>query len=177
MLHDAVSFGRLRAARKLSHKAGAARLSAKARPENAAAPSAPSGVSRTCWANAMAMTARVASAVATLAVIAIAFAQQVRETPDGALGAAAFSGLAFALSLAAPALWLSFLAALSRPKDTASWSIVTGAGRAFARDYYPLERLLAYAVAISATIAVVATVIVSSRHGGFDAALNRADEA
>ena len=51
------------------------------------------------------------------------------------------------------------------------------AGRAFARDYYPLERLLAYAVAISATIAVVATIIVSSRHGGFDAALNSADEA
>ncbi|MGA2638942.1 hypothetical protein [Methylocella sp.] len=119
----------------------------------------------------------VATALATLAVIAIAFAQQVQETSDGALGAAAFSGLAFALSLAAPALWLSFLAALSRPKDTASWSIATGAGRAFARDYYPLERLLAYAVAISATIAVIATIIVSSRHGGFDAALNRADEA
>ena len=119
----------------------------------------------------------VASVLATLAVIAIAFAQQVQETPDGALAAAVFSGLAFALSLAAPALWLSFLAALSRPKDTASWSIATGAGRAFARDYYPLERLLAYATAISATIAVVATIIVSSRHGGFDAALNSADEA
>ncbi len=74
-------------------------------------------------------------------------------------------------------MWLSFLAALSRPKDAASWSIATGAGRAFARDYYPLERLLAYATAISATIAVVATIVVSSRHGGFDAALNSADEA
>ena len=47
--------------------------------------------------------------------------------------------------------WLGFLAALSRPKDSSEWSIATGAGRAFARDYYPLERLLDYAVAISAT--------------------------
>ncbi len=119
----------------------------------------------------------VAATLAALAVIAIAFIQQMQETPDGALAAAALSGLAFAVGLGAPALLLSFLAALSRPKDAATWSIATGAGRVFARDYFPLERLLAYAVAISATIAVAATIIVCARHGGFDAALDRADAA
>jgi hypothetical protein len=119
----------------------------------------------------------LAASLASLAVIAIAFIQQSQDASQGVLGAAALSGLAFALSLAAPALWLGFLTALSRPKDAASWSIATGAGRAFGRDYYPLDRLLAYAVAISATIAVVATIVISSRHGGFDATLNRADEA
>jgi hypothetical protein len=117
-----------------------------------------------------------ATVLAALAVVAIAFMQRAQGASDGALGAAALSGLTFALSLALPALWLSFLAALSRPKDSSQWSITTGAGRAFARDYYPLERLLDYAVAISATIAVVATIVVSSRHGGFDAALNRAGD-
>jgi hypothetical protein len=119
----------------------------------------------------------VASALAVLAIAAIGFIQQGRDASGDALGGAALSGLAFALSLAAPALWLSYLAALSRPKDAAAWSIATGAGRAFARDYYPLDRLLAYAVAISATIAVVATIVVSARHGGFDTALSQAEDA
>jgi len=119
----------------------------------------------------------VASTLAILAVAAIAFLQQGQDASGDVLGGAALSGLAFALSLAAPALWLGYLAALSKPKDAASWSIASGAGRAFARDYYPLERLLAYAVAIAATIAVVATIILSARHGGFETALNQAEDA
>jgi hypothetical protein len=118
-----------------------------------------------------------AAALATLAVIAIAFIQQSRAASDGALGAAALSGLTFALSLALPALWLSFLAALSRPKDASPWTVATDAGRSSRRDYYPLERLVAYGIAISATIAVIATLVVSVRNGGFDAVLNRADAA
>lgn len=119
----------------------------------------------------------LATALATLAVGAIAVFRQAREGSGGSLGDAAFSALAFALTLAAPALWLAFLAALSRPKEGAPWSIAAGAGRAFAREAYPLDRLLAYAVAISATIAVVATIFVVSRHGGFDATLERAAQA
>jgi hypothetical protein len=118
-----------------------------------------------------------ATALATLAVFAIALFEQYRAASDGALGAAGLSGLVFALSLALPALWISFLAALSHPKEDMSWTIATGAGRSIAREGYPIERLLAYGVAISATIAVVATVVVSSRQGGYLAALNRADAA
>jgi hypothetical protein len=108
-----------------------------------------------------------ATALATLAVIAISFIQQDRAMPDGALGAAALSGLTFALSLALPALWLGILAALSRPKDGSPWTTAAGAGRALARDDYPLGRLVAYGVAISATVSVVATLVVSVRQGGF----------
>jgi hypothetical protein len=119
-----------------------------------------------------------ATALATLAVIGIAFIQQSRTTPDGAFGAAALFGLAFAVSLALPALWLSFLGALSRAKDASSWTIAAASsGRPPPREPYPLGRLVAYGVAIAATIVVIATLVVTARQGGLDAALNRADKA
>jgi hypothetical protein len=119
----------------------------------------------------------LATAVATLTVFGIAFVQQPLEGRGGALDAAALSGATFAVSLGLPALWLSILSALSRPKGSSSWSITTVAGRSFARDYCPLERLLAYGVAISAAITVVATILVVFRHGGFQASLELADAA
>jgi hypothetical protein len=118
-----------------------------------------------------------ATGVAILAVFAIAFVQQSQNASGGGLAAASLSGATFALSLALPALWLSYLAALSRPKGEASWSIASGPMRTFARDGYPLERLLAYAVAISTTVAVIGAAFVSARHGGFESALNQADAA
>ncbi|VTZ27439.1 conserved membrane hypothetical protein [Methylocella tundrae] len=115
-----------------------------------------------------------ATFVATLAVFAVAFVQQAGEAEGAALAAAGIAGLTFALSLAAPALWLSYLAATSRPKDGPTWSGAPAAGRSGAQDRSTLERLLAYGVAVSATIAVIATVVVSARQGGFEAALNHA---
>ena len=117
----------------------------------------------------------VATAVATLVVFGLAIVQQPHELRVGNLDAAGLVALVFALSLGLPASWLSYLAALSRPKGSVSWSITIGAGRSFAREYCPLERLLAYAVAISATIAVIATIYVTFRHGGFEASLALAD--
>jgi Predicted membrane protein (DUF2232) len=123
------------------------------------------------------MAGVVATVVAALAVFGIAIIQHPAEGRGGVVDAAALSGLTFAFSLGLPALWLSFLAALSRPKGSSSWSITTGAGRSFARDYCPLERLLTYGVAISATVAVVATIYVAFRHGGFEASLALAEAA
>ena len=117
-----------------------------------------------------------ATGVAILAVFAIAFVQH-QNASGGGLAAASLSGASFALSLALPALWLSYLAALSRPKGDASWSLASGPLRALARDGYPLEQLLAYAVAISTIVAVIGAVFVSARHGGFETALNEADTA
>ena len=108
-------------------------------------------------------------------VVGLAIVQQPHELRVGNLDAAGLVALVFALSLGLPASWLSYLAALSRPKGSVSWSITIGAGRSFAREYCPLERLLAYAVAISATIAVIATIYVTFRHGGFEASLALAD--
>ncbi len=107
----------------------------------------------------------IATTVAALTVFGIAIIQQPHEGRGAILDAAALSGLTFVLSLGLPALWLSFLAALSRPKGSSSWSITVGAGRSFARDYCPLERLLTYGVAISATVAVAGTLYVAFRHG------------
>lgn len=118
-----------------------------------------------------------ATVVATLAVFAVAFVQHTDATGGAALAAAGIAGLTFALSLAAPALWLSYLAATSRPKDGSSSSVAPGAGRSGAQDSSTLERLLAYGVAVSATIAVIATIVVSARRGGFEPALNHAADA
>lgn len=117
----------------------------------------------------------VATAVAAFTVFGLAILQQPHELRAANLDEAGLAGLVFALSLGLPAWWLSYLAALSRPKGSASWSVTIGAGRSFAREYCPLERLLTYAVAISATIAVIATIYVSFRHGGFEASLDLAE--
>ncbi len=121
-------------------------------------------------------TGLTASGVAILTVFAIAFVQQIQDGGDQAF-AASISALTFAISLALPALWLSYLAALSRLKGEASWSIAPTVARSFAREAYPLERLLAYAIAISAALAVIGTLFLSARQGGFETALNRADAA
>ncbi len=134
-----------------------------------------------------------AALAAIVAVFAVSFLWRTQGSGGDVLSGAALAGLAFALSLAAPALWLSYLAAATRPKDDGSWlgpstgpstgpsngltSDPSGAVRAAAREGSSLERLLSYAVALSATIAVIATLLVIARHGGFEAALNRADEA
>jgi len=115
-----------------------------------------------------------ATIVAALAVFGLAIAQQPSEQWFRSLDEAALAALVFVLSLGLPALWLSFLAAVSRAKGSSPWTIATAAGRSFGREYCPLERILTYAVAISATLAVAAAIYVSFRSGGFEIALDLA---
>lgn len=113
-----------------------------------------------------------ATIIASLIVFGIAIAQQTQEHWTTSLDEAGLTVLVFLLSLGLPALWLSFLAVLSRAKGNAPWTIATAAGRSFSREYCPLERILTYAVAISATIAVAGAIYVSFSSGGFEAALD-----
>lgn len=115
-----------------------------------------------------------ATVVSALTVFGLAVAQQPHEQWFRNLDEAALAALVFVLSLGLPALWLSFLAAVSRAKGSLPWTIATTAGRSFAREYCPLERILTYAVAISATLAVAAAIYVTFRIGGFEAALDLA---
>jgi hypothetical protein len=110
--------------------------------------------------------AGVASAIiASLTVGALVIPQNLHAWTWG-LDTAALTSLIFAVSLGLPALGLGFLAALSRPKGSSSWSITTTIGRSFAREYSPLERILAAAVAVCASITVAVTIYYSIHHGG-----------
>ncbi|SFK09837.1 hypothetical protein [Methylocapsa palsarum] len=110
--------------------------------------------------------AGVASAIiASLTVGALVIPQNLHAWTWG-LDTAALTGLIFAMSLGLPALGLGFLAALSRPKGSSSWSITTTVGRSFSRDYAPVERILATAVAICSAITVAVTIYFSVQHGG-----------
>jgi hypothetical protein len=120
-------------------------------------------------------TAGVGAAIAaSVTVFALAIAQMRHGPWTRGVDEAGLAALIFALSLGLPALWLSFLAALSRIKGNAPWTISSAAARSFAREYFPLERILTYAVAISATIAVAATIYVTFRHGPLEAVIERA---
>jgi hypothetical protein len=112
-----------------------------------------------------------ATVAAALTVFGLAVAQQPHEWSHS-LDEAGLAALTFVLGLGLPALWLSYLASLSRAKGNFPWTVATAAGRSFAREYCPLERILTYAVAISATLAVAAAFYASFRAGGFEAALD-----
>lgn len=114
-----------------------------------------------------------ATAVAAASVtVAALVAPEYLHAWSWGLEQAASAGLQFCLTLGLPALGLSFLAALSRPKGSSSWSVTNSIGRSFARDYTPLEWVLAGAVAISAAISVAWVVYFSVQHGGPRAALD-----
>jgi hypothetical protein len=106
-----------------------------------------------------------AAIIAALTVGALVIPQNLHAWTWG-LDTAALASLIFAVSLGLPALGLGFLAALSRPKGSSSWSITTTVGRSFAREYSPLERILATAVAICAAVTVAVTIYFSIQHGG-----------
>ncbi|WP_026605995.1 hypothetical protein [Methylocapsa acidiphila] len=114
-----------------------------------------------------------ATAAAPLIVFLLAAAQRPHEWSSN-LDDAGLAALTFLLSLGLPALWLSYLASLSRAKGNLPWSIASAASRTFSREYCPLERIFTYAIAISATLAVGAAFYASFRAGGFEAALDGA---
>lgn len=91
----------------------------------------------------------------------------------GHLNEAALVGLAFALFLGLPALWLSLLSVLSRAKGSPNWTVTTRVGSFFARDYCPLERVLSYAASICAAIGAAIAIYVADIYGGFDVALDK----
>lgn len=91
----------------------------------------------------------------------------------GHVDSAALAGLAFALFIGLPALWLSLLAVLSRVKGSPTWAITTRVGSFFAREYCPLERILSYAASICATIGVAIAIYVADLYGGFNTAVEK----
>jgi hypothetical protein len=114
------------------------------------------------------------TAFASLTVFGIVLIQHPHAPWTRGLDEAGLSGLVFALSLGLPALWLSYLAALSRTKSNSPWVITNLAGRSFLREYCPLERILTSAVAIAATLAVAVALYVNFRYGPFSAAIEAA---
>jgi hypothetical protein len=95
------------------------------------------------------------------------------QEKTGNADTAALAGLTFAFFLGLPAFWLSLLSVLSRVKGSLNWVVTTRVGSFFAREYCPLERVLSYATAVSATIGVGVAIYVSSRYGGYEMALQR----
>src|SRR5579883_1140153 len=111
--------------------------------------------------------ASVLSAMITVA--ALVYAQQ----SFGHIDAAALAGLIFALFLGMPAFWLSLLSVLSRAKGSPNWVVTTRVGSFFAREYCPIERVIAYAASICATIGVAMAIYVVDVYGGFDTAVQK----
>ncbi len=114
-----------------------------------------------------------ATAVAALTVFGLALAQRPHEW-SWSLDDAGLTAVIFLVSLGLPALWLGFLAAMSRTKGSFPWTIGSATGGAFGREYCPLERILTNAVAIAATLAVAGAFYACFRAGGFEAALDLA---
>jgi hypothetical protein len=110
---------------------------------------------------------------ATATIIVFVAARPAEPWTAHLIPAAMFGGL-FAASLSGPAWWLARLARLVA-SETGSWRDLAGAPAAKidARIYYPLSRILAYAVgfAFIATALVVAVIVFDA--GGFDAVIER----
>lgn len=81
--------------------------------------------------------------------------------------------LSFAFMLGAPALWLSYLASMSRPRGQAQWQATAPSSASYLREYVPVERLVTACVAIAATVVVLGVIIVVLRHGSLDVAVDR----
>lgn len=111
--------------------------------------------------------AAVASAALTVSLLFYA------QEKFGNIDAAALAGLTFVFFLGLPAFWLSLLSVLSRVKGSPNWVVTTRVGSFFAREYCPLERVLAYTTSVCATIGVAIAIYVSSLYGGFDIAIER----
>ncbi|HET6377048.1 MAG TPA: hypothetical protein VFG05_01865 [Methylocella sp.] len=116
------------------------------------------------------LAAGIASVVSAAFIVAALFYMQQQF---GHINAAALAGLAFALFLGLPSLWLSLLAVLSRAKGSPTWVVTTRVGSFFAREYCPLERILSYGASICASIGVAVAIYISSHYGGFNAAIER----
>lgn len=88
------------------------------------------------------------------------------------LGAALGAGLGFAFMLGLPALWLAYLASMSRQRGQPRWHVVAPSTSSYLREYAPIERILTAAVAIAATIVVLGLLVAALWHGSIDAAID-----
>lgn len=83
------------------------------------------------------------------------------------------ASLTFALALGTPSFWLSYLAMQSRTKGSLAWSIAPPDTSPYLREYCPLERILTTAIAISATLGVLAVLFLMARHGSLQGAVDQ----
>jgi hypothetical protein len=90
----------------------------------------------------------------------------------GAFDTTPRAAMIFAFMLGGPALWLSYLASLSRPRGQARWQ-ATAPTTTYLREFVPVERMLTASVAITATVVVSGVIIIVLRHGSLDQAVDR----
>jgi hypothetical protein len=83
------------------------------------------------------------------------------------------AALSFAFMLGAPALWLSYLAAMSRPRGQSQWQATVPSAASYSREYVPVERMVTASVAIAATVVVLGVIVIVLRHGSLDLAVDR----
>ncbi len=115
--------------------------------------------------------------VGVVALVAAVVAVAVLVPPVGTQSAGGLdtptrAALSFAFMLGAPALWLSYLASMSRPRGQAQWQTTAPSTTSYLREYVPVERVLTASVAIAATVVVLGVIIVVMRHGSLDLAVD-----
>jgi hypothetical protein len=103
------------------------------------------------------------------AALTIFFLQLVSTDFGGALR----SSLTFALAVGLPSFWLSYLFLQSRTKGSLAWSVAPPATSPYLREYCPLERILTTAIAISATLGVLAVLFLMARHGSLQGVVDQ----
>jgi hypothetical protein len=115
----------------------------------------------------------IVSLGAAIIVVAVLVPALGPSVPDAnVLDATSRTALSFTFMLGLPALWLSYLATMSRPRRRTPWESNTPSSVSSSREYVPVERLLTACVAIAATIVVVGVIIVVLRHGSLDLAVD-----
>lgn len=113
----------------------------------------------------------LAAACVAVAVLVPIVAPRVAGT--SVLDTTARATLSFAFMLGAPALWLSYLASMSRPRGQAQWQPTAPSTTTYLREYVPVERLVTACVAIAATVVVLGVIIIVLRHGSLDRAVDQ----
>ncbi len=89
------------------------------------------------------------------------------------LDTTARTALSFAFMFGAPALWLAYLASMSRPSGQSQWQPTAPNTTTYLREYVPVERIVTACVAIAATVVVVGVIVVVLRFGSLDRAVDQ----
>lgn len=119
------------------------------------------------------MVGLVSLATACVAVAVLVPVVAPRIPDSSILDITARTTLSFAFMLGAPALWLSYLASMSRPRGQSQWQPTAPSTTTYLREYIPVERIVTACVAIAATVVVGGVIVVVLRHGSLDSALDQ----
>jgi hypothetical protein len=113
----------------------------------------------------------LAAACIAVALLLPGMERQV-ETASG-FDSAGRAALGFAIMLGMPALWLSYLASMSRLPGQSQWQATATPSSTPFREYASVERIVTAAVAIAATVVVLGVLVLVLRHGSLDQAVDR----